>query len=148
MLQKEPRCIKSRGVKTFWIWRSRYILLNLSSGKHARIFCYFRRAVLNGKKVYFYKTRTFWKFLLFKSFYPGSQCIVFPSGASVNIWTFFNSCVWVPQLKIVVFESLSVKIWISISYSHCWKGIKYAEDGGNLKIPPDMEDFYEEQSSV
>ena len=26
---------------------------------------------------------------------------MFPSGASVNVWTFFNSCVWVPQLSSV-----------------------------------------------
>ncbi len=29
-----------------WIWRSGLIVLNLSSGKHASIFCCFRRAVL------------------------------------------------------------------------------------------------------
>ncbi len=26
---------------------------------------------------------------------------MFPSGASVNVWTFFNSCVWVHQLSSV-----------------------------------------------
>ncbi len=25
----------------------------------------------------------------------------FPSGASVNVWTFCNSCIWVPQLSLV-----------------------------------------------
>jgi len=50
MLQKETGCIKSRGVKTFWIWRSKNIVLNLSSGKHLSVFCCFWRAVLNEKK--------------------------------------------------------------------------------------------------
>ncbi len=49
---------------------------------------------------------------------------------------------------IVVFESLivlSVKRWISKSYSHCWKGFKYAE-AVKLKNLQDMEDFSEEQN--
>jgi len=29
------------------------------------------------------------------------QCIMFPSWASVNVFTFCNSCVWVPQLSSV-----------------------------------------------
>ncbi len=34
---------------------------------------------------------------------------------------------------IVVFESLSCSL-ISKSYSHCWKGFKYAKDAGKLRI--------------
>jgi len=29
---------------------------------------------------------------------------------------------------------LSLKRWISKSYSHCWKGLKYAKDAGKLNI--------------
>ncbi len=28
---------------------------------------------------------------------------------------------------------LHVKRWISESYSHCWKGLKYAKDAGKTK---------------
>ncbi len=37
---------------------------------------------------------------------------------------------------IVMYASpivLHVKRWISKSYSHCWKGFKYAEDAGKVK---------------
>ncbi|XP_026057171.1 apoptosis regulator Bcl-2-like isoform X1 [Carassius auratus] len=43
---------------------------------------------------------------------------------------------------------LSVKRWISKSYSHCWKGFEYAKDAGKLKNLQDMDDFSEEQCSV
>ncbi len=68
---------------------------------------------------------------------PGSWCIVFPSGASVNVWTFL----------IVEFESLNCPQWKdrSKNHSHCWKGFK---DAVKLKNLQDMEDFSEEQSSV
>ncbi len=36
---------------------------------------------------------------------------------------------------------LSVKRWISKSYSQCWKGIKYAEDAGKSKNVQELEDF-------
>jgi len=29
------------------------------------------------------------------------SCMVFPSGASVSVWIFCNSCKWVPQLSSV-----------------------------------------------
>ncbi len=35
---------------------------------------------------------------------------------------------------------LGVKIWISKSYSHFWKGIKYAEDAGKPKNVQELED--------
>ncbi len=54
---EEKRLIKSQGVKTCWNWRSGWILLNLSSGKHVTIFCSFWRAVLNEKIWYLGKTR-------------------------------------------------------------------------------------------
>jgi len=41
-----------------------------------------------------------------------------------------------------------VKRWISKSYSHCWKGFKYAKDPEKPKNLQDMEAFSEEQSSV
>ncbi len=43
---------------------------------------------------------------------------------------------------------LSVKIWISKSYSHFWKGFKYAEDAGKPKNVQELEDFSEEQQAV
>jgi len=33
--------------------------------------------------------------------HSSSLCIALTSGASVNVWTFFNICVWVPQLSSV-----------------------------------------------
>ncbi len=36
-----------------------------------------------------------------KVYTPFSKCIVLPSWASVNVFTFCNSCVWVPQLPSV-----------------------------------------------
>ncbi len=51
---------------------------------------------------------------------------MFPSKASVSVWTFCNSC----NSPSVV---LSVKRWISKLYSHCWKGFNYAkQDAGKL----------------
>ncbi len=43
---------------------------------------------------------------------------------------------------------LSVKRWISKSYSHCWKGFKYAKDAVKLNNLQNMEDFSEEQLSL
>ena len=43
---------------------------------------------------------------------------------------------------------LSVKRWISKSYSHFWKGFKYAEDAGKPKNVQELEDFSEEQQAV
>ncbi len=48
----------------------------------------------------------------------------------------------------VIAESLSVKRWISISYSYCWKLFKYAEDAGKPKNVQELEDFSEEQQAV
>ncbi len=42
--------------------------------------------------------------------------------------------------------ALSVQIWISKSYSHCWEGFKYAENVGKPKNVQKLEDFSEEQS--
>ncbi len=39
---------------------------------------------------------------------------------------------------------LGVKIWISKSYSHFWKGFKNAEDAGKAKNVQELEDFSEE----
>jgi len=43
---------------------------------------------------------------------------------------------------------LSVKRWISKSYSHCWKGFKYTNNAGNPKNLWDLKDFSEEQQAV
>ncbi len=59
----------------------------------------------------------------------------------MNVYIFLNSCL---SPSIV----LSVKRWISKSYSYSWKGFKYEKDAGRLKNLQDMEDFPEEQSSV
>ncbi len=42
-------------------------------------------------------------------FNPGSYCTVFPSGASVSVWTLCNSCIWVPQLS---------SVWKDVSQKH------------------------------
>ncbi len=42
-----------------------------------------------------------------------------------------------PSLALKMNPS-SVKIWISESYSHCWKVVKYAEDAGK---PKNVKDF-------
>ncbi len=55
------------------------------------------------------------------------------SGASVNVWTFFNSCVWVPQLSSVwkdgskIIQSLLE--WVQIC-KICWKTEASAGHGG------------------
>ncbi len=114
MLQKENPCIK-----TFWIWRSRYILLNLSSVKHVTIFCSFWRAVLNEKIWYVGKTR---------KIYTSSFC---SKVLALNAWFFLLEHQWVFESSVIVaYESLigfSVKRWISKSYSQCWKGFKYTK---------------------
>ncbi len=43
---------------------------------------------------------------------------------------------------------LHVKRWISKSYSHCWKGFKYAENFGKPKNVQELEDFSEEKQTV
>ncbi len=44
---------------------------------------------------------------------------------------------------------LSVKIWISKSYSHFWKGFNlYAEDAGKPKNMQELGDLSEEQQAV
>ncbi len=55
-----------------------------------------------------------------KVFTPRLLMLVFPSGASVSVWIFCNSCM---SPSVV----LGVKRWISKSYSHCWKGFKYTK---------------------
>ncbi len=40
---------------------------------------------------------------------------------------------------------LHVKRWISKSYSHCWKGFKFAENVGKPKNVQELEDLSEEQ---
>ncbi len=42
-------------------------------------------------------------------FNPSSYCTVFPSGASVSVWTLCNSCIWVPQLS---------SVWKDVSQKH------------------------------
>ncbi len=44
--------------------------------------------------------------------------------------------------------ALSVKRWISKSYSHCWRGFRYALDAGQPKNVQELEDFSEEQQAV
>ncbi len=43
---------------------------------------------------------------------------------------------------------LHVKRWISKSYSHCWKGFKYAENVVKPKNVQELGDFSEEQQAV
>ncbi len=43
---------------------------------------------------------------------------------------------------------LHVKRWISKSFSHCWKGFKYAENVGKPKNVQELKDFSEEQQAV
>ncbi len=53
---------------------------------------------------------------------------------------------------IVMYTSpivLHVKRWSSKSYSHCWKGFKYAEDAGKVKnVQERGGDLSEEQQTV
>ncbi len=52
---------------------------------------------------------------------------------------------------VVVYELtfvLSVKRWISQLYSHCWNGVKYAEDAVKPKNVQDLEDFSGEMLAV
>ncbi len=44
--------------------------------------------------------------------------------------------------------ALSVKRWILKSYSHCWRGFRYALDAGPPKNVQELEDFSEEQQAV
>ncbi len=62
-----------------------------------------------------------------------NYCIVLASGASVNVWTFFNSCVWVPQSSsmwkdepqnlYVLYIYILVNIWSGSNkvYQYCPK---------------------------
>ncbi len=80
---EEKGLIKSQGVKTCWIWRSGWILLNLYSGKHVTIFCSFWRAVLYEKIWYLGKTR---------KIYTSSFCSnVFPPRLLMLLIYTFNS---------------------------------------------------------
>ncbi len=93
----------------------------------------FRRAVLNRKKLYFYKINKNVDILIpFISFHPpglNASCFFLE-----HQWMFehvFNSCVWVPQLSSVWKDG-------SQNHSHCWKGFKYAKDAVKLKNLQDM----------
>ncbi len=46
---------------------------------------------------------------------------------------------------IVVYE---LNIWISKSYSHFWKDLKYAEDAGKPKNVQELVNLFEEQQAV
>ncbi len=69
-----------------------------------------------------------------------SVCLSIYQWGGGDFWTGRIS-IWVPQLSFVWKDG-------SQNHSHCWKGLKYAEDAGKLKNLQDMEDFSEEQSSV
>ncbi len=104
----------------------------MSSGKHASIFCCFRRAVLNGKKLYFNKIRKIW---------TSSSCSkVFTPRLLMHRVSFWS--ISEPYL-IVVFESLSCpqyeKMDLKIIQSllervqicrRCWKTEESAGHGG------------------
>ncbi len=53
--------------------------------------------------------------------------------------SYINQLLFKTQRSIYIM--LSVKIWISKSYSHCWKKFKYSKDAGKLKNLQDMEIF-------
>ncbi len=58
---------------------------------------------------------------------------MFPSGASVNVWTFFNSCVWVHQLSSVWkdgSQNHTVTAGKGSNMQRCWKTEESAGHGG------------------
>ncbi len=63
------------------------------------------------------------------------------SGASVNVWTFFNSCVWVPQLSSV--WKMDLKIIQSLL-----ERVQICKNAGKLQNLQNVEDLSEEQCSV
>ncbi len=138
MLLKVTRCIKSRAWKLFEFEDQGKLYLSCLSGKHASIFCCFRRAVLNVKTIIFLQNKNNLDiFILFKSFHAR---------------LLMHRVTWMFEpFLIVVFESLNCapceKMDLKIIQSlleraqicrRCWKT---EESAGH-------EDFSTEQSSV
>ncbi len=68
---------------------------------------------------------------------------------ALNAWFFLLEHQWVFEPSvIVVYESLSVKRCISKSYSHCWKGFKYAKMLENQRICGSWRIFLKNSSSL
>ncbi len=104
----------------------------MSSGKHVSIFCSFWRAVLNEKIWYLGKTRKNYFIFCSKVFTPRLLMHDFSSGASVSVWTFCYSCIWVPQLSSVWkdgSQNHTVIVGKSSNKQKCWqtKGFLWPE---------------------
>ncbi len=81
---------------------------------HISFFFSFSTALQKLQNTYMFPIRQYvqfggWKLFLMLSFLHISECL--------------NSCICMSPSVVV-----SVKRWISKSYSHCWKGFKYAKD--------------------
>ncbi len=77
----------------------------------------------------------------FKRFPPTPLNVCFfPSGASVSVWIFCDSCIWVPQLS---------SVWKDWSQNHTvivGKGSKYTKMLDNLRICGTWRIFWEQQA--
>ncbi len=84
------------------------------------IVCSLWRAVLNERTWYLGKIR---------------QMYTYVQKFSLNAWLFLLEHQWVFESSVIVVnEFLSVRRWISKSYSNCWKGFKYTTMLENQRI--------------
>ncbi len=69
-----------------------------------------------------------------------------------DVYIYSTSCskVYIPRLLMhcVAFLSISKNFHLIITYSHFWKGFKYAEDAGKPKNVQELGDSSEEQQAV
>ncbi len=137
VLQKENPCIKP-GREYFLFW-SGYIWLNLSYGKHASSFW---RAAINEKNMIFRQNKKNIHIFMFKCFHALALNVwFFPSGASVSVWIFCNSCKRVPQLS---------SVWKDGSQNHTVIVGKGSNTQKRCKTKNlwDLKDFSKEQQTV
>ncbi len=114
----------------------------MSSGKHASIFCCFRRAVNKWKKIYISTKKKLEIFILFKSFQQpalNASCVLLE-----HQWMF-------EPFLIVVFESLNCpqceKMDLKIIQS-LLERVQICKNAGKLQNLQNVEDLSEEQCSV
>ncbi len=133
MLQKETRCIKSWLLKTFEQDEDFQLF------SFVEIFFFpFITALRKQQKILACfpedKLSTIYLDLqIQKVFTPRLLMHRVPSGASVNVWTFFNSCVWVHQLSSVWkdgSQNHTVTAEKGSNMQKCWKTAESTERGG------------------
>ncbi len=90
-----------------------------------------------------FRTQTGWFWLATDCFFFCWLLMhAFPSGASVSVWIFCNSCIWVPQLS---------SVWNDGSQNHTViveKGSNTQKNAGKPNNLWDLKDFYEKQQTV